>query len=81
MSTHTADLVLGSLSALFDFHKTDGASYPDEAGLDPGDSGSPSFMVWDNQLTLLATRFAVNNNDPDIRINAAKHNYSHKEKS
>jgi hypothetical protein len=59
-----------TFSALFDFHKTDSASYPDEAGLEPGDSGSPSFMIWDGQITLVGTHFAINDTDPDIRINA-----------
>ncbi|MDD5728411.1 MAG: PEP-CTERM sorting domain-containing protein [Victivallales bacterium] len=47
-----------TFSAVSDFHS--GSSlYPDEAGLEGGDSGSPSFMVWNDQLTLMGTHFAV----------------------
>ncbi len=32
-----------------------------QAGAQGGDSGSPSFMVWDGQLTIAGTHFAVSN--------------------
>ncbi len=58
-----------TLCAISDFHKTNGVLYPDEAGFIGGDSGSPSFLVWDNQLTLMATHFAISDSNPDIRVN------------
>ncbi|MCK5491855.1 MAG: hypothetical protein KAJ14_01950 [Candidatus Omnitrophica bacterium] len=45
------------------------SQYADEAGLEGGDSGSPSFIVWNEQLTLMGTHFAISSDIENIRQN------------
>jgi hypothetical protein len=62
----TSTMPLGSnpdnatLCAVYDTHAT--GDYVNEAGAQGGDSGSPSFIVHEGELTLLGTHFAINGN-------------------
>lgn len=50
----SADL---TFTSMFDYDSR--GYYPGLAGCEPGDSGSPTLMPWNSQLTLLGTHFGV----------------------
>ncbi|MCM8813416.1 MAG: PEP-CTERM sorting domain-containing protein [Candidatus Omnitrophica bacterium] len=58
-----------TVSMVYDYHKVNTSAYPDEAGLQGGDSGSPTLMAWNNELTVLGTHFAVDDSNPTYRLN------------
>ena len=47
-----------TMTMYYDNDASEGFS-PDEAGCQSGDSGSPTFMVWEDSLTVLGTHFAI----------------------
>jgi len=48
-----------TFGAVSDSHPGAGARFPDETGFSGGDSGGPSFLVWNGRLTLIGTHFSI----------------------
>ncbi|MDD5728412.1 MAG: hypothetical protein PHV59_07620 [Victivallales bacterium] len=65
--THSPDN--RTFSAISDFHPGLTAQFPDEAGFAGGDSGSLSFLVWNNRLTVIGTHFSAGK-DGALQYNA-----------
>jgi hypothetical protein len=53
-----------TLTSMFDYESL--GYYPGLAGAEPGDSGSPTFMPWNGQLTVIGTHFGVSALQPAV---------------